>query len=75
MLFVLVLAHVHVSMYILLVCIYALGGLSWSGVGCLPVGEQAGMDRTGEMAGNYMMAYLGYDFQDTLDYDNSIESR
>ena len=47
-------------------------GLGW---GCLPVGEQAGMDRTGEMAGNYMMAYLGYDFQDTLDYDNSIESR
>jgi len=35
----------------------------------------AGVDRTGEMSGGYYMKYLGWDFNKTLSFDNSVEDR
>eukprot|EP00009_Paramoeba_aestuarina_P006246 CAMPEP_0201523496 /NCGR_PEP_ID=MMETSP0161_2-20130828/20110_1 /ASSEMBLY_ACC=CAM_ASM_000251 /TAXON_ID=180227 /ORGANISM="Neoparamoeba aestuarina, Strain SoJaBio B1-5/56/2" /LENGTH=247 /DNA_ID=CAMNT_0047922641 /DNA_START=37 /DNA_END=780 /DNA_ORIENTATION=+ len=36
---------------------------------------EAGVDRTGEISGAYYIRWLGWSFDQALDYDNSIESR
>ena len=36
---------------------------------------EAGVDRTGEIAGSYYFRWLGWSFQQALAYDNSIETR